>query len=175
MIRVLVVGCGYWGPNLVRNLVHCPHTTAAAVCDRDPRRLEQMRRLFPWVQAYAELDQALDAPIDAVVIATPVSTHHPIAVRCLNAGKHVLVEKPLALTSAEGQDLIDRAERAGRVLMVDHTFLYSGAVRTIKALLEAGELGDIYYVDSVRINLGLVQPDINVVWDLAPHDLSIID
>src|SRR5262249_15486739 len=112
---------------------------------------------------------------DAVLIATPASTHYPLAVRCLDAGKHVLIEKPLTRTSAEGRDLIARADRAGRVLMVDHTFIYSAAVRRIKSMIDAGDLGTLYYIDSVRINLGLVQPDINVFWDLAPHDLSIID
>jgi len=175
MIRVLVVGYGYWGPNLVRNLVHCPQTQPVAVCDRDAGQLAKLQQIFPFVETYTELDAALERPVDAVIVATPASSHYPIALRCLEAGKHLLIEKPLTRTSAEARDLIDRAERAGRVLMVDHTFVYSPAVRHIKKLIEASELGEIYFVDSVRINLGLVQRDINVVWDLAPHDLSIID
>ncbi|MBM4067996.1 MAG: Gfo/Idh/MocA family oxidoreductase [Planctomycetes bacterium] len=174
-LRVLVVGYGYWGPNLVRNLVHCPLTQVTAVCDADVRRLAKARGLFPFVETHTQLDAALQAGVDAVVIATPVSTHYPIALRCLDAGKHLLIEKPLTRTSAEGADLVARAQRAGKVLMVDHTFLFSPAVRRIKQMVESGDLGDIFFVDSVRINLGLVQRDINVIWDLAPHDLSIID
>ena len=175
MIRVLVVGYGYWGPNLVRNLVHCPTTQPVAVCDRDPAQLDRLRQIFPFVETYTDLDVALGQPLDAVIIATPASTHYPIALRCLEAGKHLLIEKPLTRTSLEARDLIQRAEQAQRVLMVDHTFVYSPAVRHIKQLVQATEFGEIYYVDSVRINLGLVQRDINVIWDLAPHDLSIID
>lgn len=175
MIGTLVVGYGYWGPNLVRNLVHCPATRPVAVCDRDPRQLARVRQIFPFVETYTDLDQALAGPIDAVLIATPTSSHYPIARYCLDAGKHVLIEKPLTRTSAEARDLVERAERAGRVLMVDHTFVYAAAVRRIKQLIEADELGEIYYIDSVRINLGLVQQDINVIWDLAPHDLAVID
>ena len=175
MLRVLVVGYGYWGPNLVRNVVHCPSMKAVGICDRDSSRLARARHIFPFVPTFTDLDAALETPADAVIIATPASSHHPIAVRCLDAGKHLLIEKPLTRTAAEGRDILERAERAGRVLMVDHTFVYSPAIRRIKQLIDAGELGEIHYVDSVRINLGLVQRDINVIWDLAPHDLSIID
>jgi predicted dehydrogenase len=175
MLRVCVVGYGYWGPNLVRNLLQCPFTHAVAVCDRDPRRLAKARQNFPSVEIYADLDDTVLRQVDAVLIATPASSHYPLALRCLEAGKHVLIEKPLTRTVAEGRDLVERADRAGLVLMVDHTFVYSPAVRRIKAMVEADELGEIYYIDSVRINLGLLQHDINVIWDLAPHDLSVID
>jgi len=175
MIRVLVVGYGYWGPNLVRNLVHCPTTQPVGICDRDPQRLAKARQIFPFIDTFTDLGAALASGVDAVLIATPASSHYPLAVRCLGAGKHVLIEKPLTRTSAEARDLIARADRAGRVLMVDHTFIHSPAVRRVKQMYDAGDLGEIYFIDSVRINLGLVQPDINVFWDLAPHDLSIID
>jgi predicted dehydrogenase len=175
MLRVLVVGYGYWGPNLVRNLAHCPNVQPVAVCDADPQRLAKAKQFFPLIESFTELDQALEQPLDAVLIATPVSSHYPLAIRCLDAGKHVLIEKPLTRTAAEGRDLVKRAERAGKVLMVDHTFVYSPAIRCIKKMVDNFDLGEIYYVDSVRINLGLVQRDINVIWDLAPHDLSIID
>src|SRR4029078_5386281 len=117
----------------------------------------------------------LELPLDAVAIATPVSTHFPLAKRCLEAGKHVIIEKPMTSTAREAQDLIDIAARAGRVLMVDHTYLFNNSVKRIKQIVESGELGDLYYVDSIRINLGLFQKDVNVIWDLAPHDLSIVD
>lgn len=175
MVRVLIVGYGYWGPNLVRNIVQCPQTEPVGICDRDPERRARARRIYPFIPTYAELDEGLEAGCDAVIIATPASTHYPLAIRCLEAGKHLLIEKPLASSSLQGRDLVSRAAQAGRVLMVDHTFVYSPAVRRIKQLIEGGELGEIHYVDSVRINLGLVQHDMNVVWDLAPHDLSIIN
>jgi len=175
MIRVLVVGYGYWGPNLVRNLVHCPSTRPVGICDRDPGRLAKARQVFPFIDTFTDLDAALARDVDAVLIATPASSHYALGMRCLDAGKHLLVEKPLTRTSGEARDLIARAARAGRILMVDHTFLYSAAVRRARQMFEAGDLGEIYFIDSVRINLGLVQPDINVFWDLAPHDLSIID
>ncbi len=174
-IRVGVIGCGYWGPNLIRNFSSCPATEVVAVCDADPARLEAIGRHFSHVTRVGSLDELLTLPLDAVAIATPVSTHHALAERCLNHGLHVLVEKPLASTVPEAMALLDLAERCQRVLMVDHTYLFSNSVRRIKAIVDSGELGDLYYVDSVRINLGLFQNDINVVWDLAPHDLSIVD
>jgi predicted dehydrogenase len=174
-LAVGIVGCGYWGPNLIRNFSSCPLTEVAAVCDANPARLEAMARSHGHLKQLSSLDQLLDMNLDAVAIATPVSTHFPIAQRCLEAGLHVMVEKPLARTVKEAQALIDLAERNGRVLMVDHTYLFSNAVHKIKTLVEEGLLGDLYYVDSVRINLGLFQHDVNVVWDLAPHDLAIAD
>jgi predicted dehydrogenase len=174
-IPVGIIGAGYWGPNLIRNFSSCPQTRVAAVCDANPARLEAMGRQFSHLKLVNSVDQLLDEPIKAVAIATPVSTHFAIASRCLQAGLHVLFEKPLTGTVQQARDLIELAARHDRVLMVDHTYLFNNAVRKIKQLVERGELGELYYVDSVRINLGLFQKDINVVWDLAPHDLSIVD
>jgi predicted dehydrogenase len=175
-VRVGLVGCGYWGPNLIRNLNACPATELAAVCDRDARRLQHARDLAPQARACADFEAVLaDDSVEAVAIATPPRTHGPLGKAALLAGKHVLIEKPMATSLAEAEELLRLADAAGRTLMVDHTFLYSPAVRRIKQLLESGELGEIYYFDSVRINLGLFQSDVNVLWDLAVHDLSIVD
>lgn len=174
-IPVGVIGCGYWGPNLIRNFTSCPLTELTTVCDASPARLESIRRTQGHLKLVASVDELLEQNLQAVAIATPVSTHFALAERCLEAGLHVLIEKPLAATAREARALLDLAERRGRVLMVDHTYLFSNAVRRIKELVDQGELGDLYYVDSIRINLGLFQRDVNVVWDLAPHDLSIVD
>ncbi len=174
-IRVGLIGYGYWGPNLLRNFLACPATEVAAVCDASPARLEAVRRSFGHVPTVAAVDKLLELPLDAVAIATPVSTHYELARRCLEAGLHVMVEKPLTATVREGQALVELADRLGKVLMTDHTYLFGNPVKKIKELVEHGELGELYYVDSVRINLGLFQKDVNVVWDLAPHDLSIVD
>jgi predicted dehydrogenase len=175
ILSVGIIGCGYWGPNLIRNFSACPLTEITAVCDANPARLEAVGRTHGGLRLFSSVDQLLEQPLDAVAIATPVSTHFPLAQRCLEAGMHVLVEKPLAATAREAQALIDLAARRDRILMVDHTYLFSNAVRRIKELIEHDELGELYYIDSVRINLGLFQHDINVIWDLAPHDLSIVD
>jgi predicted dehydrogenase len=175
-IPVGIIGAGYWGPNLIRNFTTCPHTEVAAVCDANPSRLEAVGRTNPHLKLVPSLDQLLELPgLKAVAIATPVSTHYPIAKRCLEAGLDVMVEKPLAATVQEAQALVDLAAKLGRVLMVDHTYLFGNPVRLIKKLIDDGELGDLYYIDSTRINLGLFQHDVNVIWDLAPHDLSIVD
>lgn len=175
-ISVGIVGAGYWGPNLIRNFTSCPLTQVAAVCDANPSRLEAVSRINPHLKLVSSLDQLLEVPgLKAVAIATPVSTHYPIAKRCLEAGLDVMVEKPLAATVQEAQALVDLAKKLGRVLMVDHTYLFGNPVKLIKKLIDAGELGDLYYIDSTRINLGLFQHDVNVIWDLAPHDLSIVD
>lgn len=175
-LAVGVIGCGYWGPNLIRNFSSCPRTEVAAVCDASPERLEKVRRTFGPLPAVASVDELLETPgLQAVAIATPVYTHFQIAKRCLEAGLHVLVEKPLAATVQEAQSLVNIAERHGRVLMVDHTYLFSNAVRKIKELIEHDELGELFYIDSIRINLGLFRHDVNVIWDLAPHDLAIVD
>ncbi len=174
-IPVGVIGCGYWGPNLIRNFSCCPLTEVVAVCDANPARLEAVARNYGHLKLLPSVDELLDLKPQAVAIATPVSTHFALASRCLEAGIDVLVEKPLAASVREAQALVDLAERRGRVLMVDHTYLFSNAVRRIKALVEEGALGDLYYIDSVRINLGLFQHDVNVIWDLGPHDLSIAD
>jgi predicted dehydrogenase len=175
-LRVAVVGCGYWGPNLIRNFVTCPSSEVALLCDRDPSRLQQAAAFCPQAELASEFDAVLSNPgVEAVAIATPVATHAPLAAAALRAGKHVLVEKPLAMSQKEAEEVIRLAEACGRTLMVDHTFLYSPAVRRMKELVDAGELGELFYIDSVRINLGLIQNDVNVLWDLAPHDLSIVD
>jgi predicted dehydrogenase len=174
-IKVGIIGCGYWGPNLIRNFSSCPLTEVVAVCDASPARLEAIGRTHSHLTRVASLDKLLALRLDAVAIATPVSTHFPLSERCLKEGLHVLVEKPLASTVPEARTLVDLAAQERRVLMVDHTYLFSNAVRRIKDIVDSGDLGELYYVDSVRINLGLFQRDINVVWDLAPHDLSIVD
>ncbi|HEX3559083.1 MAG TPA: Gfo/Idh/MocA family oxidoreductase [Pyrinomonadaceae bacterium] len=175
-ITVGVIGCGYWGPNLIRNFAENEAATLTWVCDRDARRLEKIARRYPAARAAADHRELLADPrLDAVVVSTPVATHHAFARAALEAGKHVLVEKPFAASAREAEDLIALAESRGLTLMVDHTFIYTGAVRKIKEMVAAGEIGDLLYFDAVRINLGLFQHDINVVWDLAPHDLSIMD
>ncbi|MBN1269869.1 MAG: Gfo/Idh/MocA family oxidoreductase [Kiritimatiellae bacterium] len=176
MIGIGVIGYGYWGPNLVRNLVECDGASVVAVCDRLAAPLGRAKARYPSVATYTDYREMLrDSSIDAVAIATPVSTHFEIAMEALGSGRHVLVEKPLAASTAEVKMLIEEAERRRLVLMVDHTFVYTGAVRRIRKLIEAGDLGEIYYYDSVRVNLGLFQHDVNVIWDLAVHDLSIMD
>jgi predicted dehydrogenase len=176
MMRIGVIGYGYWGPNLVRNFAELQDARVQAICDRRTDRLALAERRLPGVRTTtrpAELIEALD--IDAIVVATPVASHFELAMAALRAGKHVLVEKPIASTSAHARRLIDEAGHRGLVLMVDHTFVYTAAVQKIRELTNAGEVGDIYYYDSVRINLGLFQHDVDVLWDLAAHDLSIMD
>ena len=171
-----MIGCGYWGPNLIRNFSDIDDATVVACCDLSPDRLSKIQKRYPSLQCTQDYQELLRDPnVDAVVVATPVSTHYPIARQALEHGKHVLLEKPLADSSEHALDLIERAKAAGRVLMVDHTFIYTSAVRKMRDLIDSGELGDILYFDSIRVNLGLFQKDINVIWDLAPHDLSIMD
>ncbi len=176
MINVGVIGCGYWGPNLIRNFVMNPGTELLWACDLDEERLEKVLSPYPGVRRTTSIDDILSDPsIAAVAIATPVHTHFPLAKISLESGKHVLIEKPLASSVDEGEYLVSLAREKGLRLMCDHTFCYTGAVRKMKEIIESGVLGKLYYFDSVRINLGLFQHDINVVWDLAPHDLSILD
>ena len=174
-IRVGVIGCGYWGPNLIRNFMRCPLTELVALCDTDPQRLEAAGAGQTQVQLTRSLDELLTLDLDAVAIATPVGTHYSIATTCLEAGLHILLEKPLADSVECAEALVDKAERNERLLMVDHTYLFSNPVKKIKQLIDSDELGELYYIDGIRINLGLFQNDINVIWDLAPHDLSIMD
>jgi predicted dehydrogenase len=175
-IGVAVVGCGYWGPNLIRNFTNCPTSAVVRLCDQNAATLEKARALCPHAAGTADFRDVLaDPAVDAVAIATPVATHAALATAALRAGKHVLVEKPMAMSECEAEDLVRLAERQRLTLMVDHTFIYSGPIRKIKDLVDSGELGDIYYLDSVRINLGIFQSDVNVIWDLAPHDLSIVE
>lgn len=173
-LRVGLIGFGYWGPNLARNFAACPATEVVAIADRDPARREAAGRLYPTARLVSEAEEIFPQ-VDAVAIATPLFTHHPLAKAALEAGKHVLVEKPLASSVAECEELARLAEARSLTLMVDHTFVYTGAVEKIREVVAAGALGKVLYFDSVRINLGLFQPDFNVVWDLAPHDLSIFD
>jgi predicted dehydrogenase len=175
-IGVAVVGAGYWGPNLVRNFQATSSFRLRWLCDLDVERAQKVLGPYSTVQVSADLDAVLaDPEVQAVAIATPAGTHLPIAMKALRAGKHVLVEKPLAATFDEGLQLVEEADRRGLTLMCDHTYCYTPAVLRIRELLHAGELGELHFLDSVRINLGLVQRDIDVVWDLAPHDLSILD
>jgi predicted dehydrogenase len=173
--RVAVVGLGYWGPNLVRNLHEISSGEAVAVCDLREDQLETIKRRYPTLRTTTRFSDLLDDPeIDAVAIATPVSTHAKLASAALEAGKHVFVEKPLAASSAEAEDLISIANREGLVLMPGHTFLYSPPVNLIRSLIESGELGEIYFISTSRVNLGLHQSDVSVAWDLGPHDFSIL-
>lgn len=174
-VSCAVIGAGYWGPHLVRNLAQHPRTRLRWVIDIDPVRARALTALVPDARWSTRLDDALaDDEVDAVAIATPAATHHALARRCLEAGRHVLVEKPLATSVAEGHDLVTLAAHTDRVLMCDHTYCYTPAARHLQAAVASGHLGDVHYVDSVRVNLGLVQPDVDVVWDLAPHDLSLL-
>jgi predicted dehydrogenase len=174
-VRIAVVGLGYWGPNLVRNINEFPGAEPVVVCDLRSDALETITRRYPAVRATTSFSEVLaDDEVDAVVIATPVSRHHPMAAAALRAGKHVFVEKPLAASSSEATDLIGLAERRGLVLMPGHTFLYSPPVMMIRKLIESGELGEIYFISTSRVNLGLHQPDVSVAWDLGPHDFSIL-
>lgn len=175
-VTVGVIGCGYWGPNLIRNFAENENAQLCWMCDTDDERLAHLGRRFPFAQTATDYRKLLaDSCLDAVVIATPVATHYEFARAALEAGKHVLVEKPFTTSVREAEELIELAARRELTLMVDHTFVYTGAIRKIKEIVREGELGDLLYFDSVRINLGLFQSDINVVWDLAPHDLSIMD
>ena len=176
MIGVAVVGFGYWGPNLVRNFNECPRTRVVTVCDRDPAKLARARSRFPHVGHTSDLNEVLVNPeVELVAVATPVASHHPIAKACLEAGKHVLVEKPLTMRSTDAEELLALARERGLQVFVDHTFIFSSAIRTIGQMVAAGELGDLTYYDSTRVNLGLFQSDVNVLWDLAVHDLAILD
>jgi predicted dehydrogenase len=175
-LGVVVVGAGYWGPNLVRNFNASSAWSVIAVCDQDLERAQKLAGTVNGASAVASIHEAMALPgVDAVAIATPARTHEAIALTALRAGKHVLVEKPLADSVDSGRRMLATARENGLVLMADHTYCYTPAVLKIRELIEDGELGDILFVDSVRINLGLVQPDVDVFWDLAPHDLSILD
>jgi len=175
IINVAVVGCGYWGPNLVRNLRSLPECYVKKICDMDRGRLEHMKGLYPGVEVTQDIDDVInDTEIDGVAIATPVRFHFEMGKRSLEAGKHTFVEKPMAMSVAEGSKLNELAERQKLTLMVGHTFIYSSPVRKIREIIRSGDLGDMLYISSRRLNLGLFQKDINVAWDLAPHDISII-
>jgi predicted dehydrogenase len=176
MIRIGVIGYGYWGPQVVRNFAHSERFQLAAICDQSPSRLELARQSHPHVPLTSNAASLVDDPtIDAVAVVTPVATHYELALAALRACKHVWVEKPLTASSEEAKRLRDESERQGKVLLVDHTFVYTSAVRKVRELLQAGAIGQVWNYDSVRANLGRFSPDANVLWDLACHDLSIIN
>ena len=176
MIRVGIIGYGYWGPNLVRNFVDMQEAEVTAVADLDTAKLATLQRRFPAVHVTTDFQELLNDPsIDAIAVATPVSSHFQLGMAALRAGKHLWLEKPMTETSLQAHQLVDEADRRGRVLMVDHTFIYTGAVRKMTEILRAGELGQVYYYDSIRVNLGLFQQDVNVISDLGVHDFSILD
>jgi predicted dehydrogenase len=174
-VNIGVVGLGYWGPNLVRALHDVDDAKVEWICDLEPALLEKIGRRYPAVARTPDFDEVLgDDAVDAIAIATPVSTHFPLAKRALEAGKHVFVEKPLAASTAEAVELAELAEERGLLLMPGHTFVYSPPVRAIRELIDSGELGEIYFISTSRVNLGLHQPDVSVAWDLGPHDFSIL-
>jgi predicted dehydrogenase len=176
MLKIGVIGYGYWGPNLVRNFVETPNVQVTMVADSKPNQLARLKSRYPAIETVTNSDELINSNnVDAVVIATPVDTHFNLAMKALQAGKHVFVEKPISSSSEEAQKLIEEAQKRKLILMVDHTFVYTGAVRKIAEMVKSGDMGEIYYYDSTRINLGLFQHDVNVVWDLAVHDLSIIE
>ena len=172
-VNVALVGCGYWGPNLARNFYQLPGARLVTCCDLDERNLEQMQRLYP-MRVTQDYDSVLaDSSVEAVALATPAGSHYTLARAALLAGKHLLVEKPLTMSSAEAESLIDLARQQGRILMVGHVFEYNPAVLKIKELIEGGQIGQVYYLYSNRVNLGRVQSDVNALWNIAPHDVSI--
>ncbi|RXK52905.1 Gfo/Idh/MocA family oxidoreductase [Oleiharenicola lentus] len=175
VLNVGVVGCGYWGPNLIRNFRSLPDCRMRTICDASEARLRHLKTLYPEVEAETKFENLLnDTTLDAIVIATPVRHHFPMAKSSLLAGKHTFIEKPLAASVAQCEELVDLAKKQGLILMVGHTFLYSPAVRKMKEIVDKGDIGEIRYISARRLNLGLFQKDINVAWDLAPHDISII-
>ena len=175
-MKIGVVGFGYWGPNLVRNFLSTPSVDGVVVFDSSEKRLQVARQKFPSIETVTRYEDLLKRDdVQAVAIATPVSTHFALGMKALEAGKHVLLEKPMAENGKQCEQMVDLAAEKKLALMVDHTFIYTGAVRKIKEMINEGRLGEIMYFDSVRVNLGLFQHDTNVLWDLAPHDLSIMD
>ena len=175
MLKVAILGIGYWGPNLVRNFMMNPNTEVAACCDLKIDRLSYIKSLYPTITVTRDHNELIThSEINLVAICTPVDTHFEFAKKVLDAGKHVLIEKPMTASSQQAEELINLAEQKNLRIFVDHTFLFTGAVKKIKELIVAKEIGDLYYFDSVRINLGLFQHDVNVLWDLAPHDISIM-
>ena len=176
MINVGVVGYGYWGPNVTRNFNETPGARVVAISDADDGSLRRAQQSYPGIRMTKDCQELVTAPdLDVIAIVTPVSSHFEIAKAALSNGKHIFIEKPFTASAAQAEQLIELAERKRLKIMVDHTFLFTGAVKKIKELIDDGVLGDLYYFDSIRVNLGLFQKDVNVVWDLAPHDLSIMD
>jgi len=174
MLRIGLIGAGYWGPNLARVLNQTRRCEFVACCDVHPRNLEKITVQYSTVRGFSSVAEMIDSDVDAVVIATPISTHFELARQALNAGKHVMVEKPLAHNSQRAEELADLADRKGLTLMTGHTFIYSPPVNKVKDLIDSGALGDLYYISLSRVNLGLYQKDVDVIWDLAVHDISIL-
>ena len=176
MIRMGVIGYGYWGPNIVRNFNNTEGLKIVSVCDSDPKKLKRARKAYSNIELTSDPNDILSSPnIDAVAVITPVSTHFDLARKALQSDKHIFVEKPFTYTTVQAEELIELAAKKNLKIMVDHTYLFTGAVKKMKELIDKGTLGSLYYFDSTRVNLGLFQHDVNVVWDLAPHDLSIMD
>jgi predicted dehydrogenase len=175
MIRIGLLGFGYWGPNLARNFSQNSEMELAAICDFSSARVDRARRMYPRALMTSSVDDFFKAEFDAIAIATPVASHFELAKRAFETGRHVWLEKPMTATVEEAEQLIDLAAKKQKVLLVDHTFVYTGAVRKIKDMIDKWQLGDLIYYDSTRVNLGLFQQDVNVLWDLAPHDISIMD
>jgi len=176
MIRVGIIGYGYWGPNVARNFNSCDRAEIVSICDLEKKRLDLAKTTYPFIRIHSDpLDLVQSKDIDAVAVVTPVFSHYELAKLALEHGKHIFVEKPFTSTVAQGEELIELAEKNELLIMVDHTFLFTGAVRKMREIIDFGELGDLFFYDSVRVNLGLFQHDINVIWDLAPHDFSIMD
>jgi predicted dehydrogenase len=175
MIKIGLIGYGYWGPNLARNFSINPDLALVAICDSSKDRLARAHRMHPSAHMFENLDDFFKADLDAVAIATPVAAHYDLSRRALESGRHVWLEKPMTETVEQAEKLIALAQRSRKVLLVDHTFVFTGAVRKIKELVDKGHLGRLIYYDSTRVNLGLFQQDVNVLWDLAPHDISIMD
>jgi predicted dehydrogenase len=176
MTTIGLIGYGYWGPNIARNFATAEGARLHSICDANRESLERARKSYPQINVTDRCDEILASPeIDAVAVITPVSTHYDLAKKALQNGKHVFVEKPFTINAAQAEELIELAERKGLIIMVDHTFIFTGAVRKMKQLIREQVLGDLYYYDSIRVNLGLFQSDVNVVWDLAPHDFAVMD
>ena len=175
MVKIGVIGCGYWGPQHARNFHDLPDTQLSWISDLRPERLQHMRTLYPYVCTTTDYREVLDSDVDGVVVATSVGSHYKLGSEALEAGKHVLIEKPLAATVAEAEELVRLAHARNRILLVGHTFLYNPAVTALREIIQSGEIGSIYYINATRASLGLYQPDVNVLWDLAPHDISILN
>ncbi len=176
MLNVGVIGCGYWGPNIIRNFNAHDEVNLVSVCDKNAEALTKIKNLYPGIETCADaLEITRSSKIDVVCVVTPVSTHYELALDALKNGKHVFVEKPFTATAAQAEELIELAGKKKLMIMVDHTFLFTSAVRKIKEVIDDGTMGKLYYYDSTRVNLGLFQHDVNVIWDLAPHDFSIMD
>ena len=174
-MKIGIVGLGYWGPNLVRNFLSTEGVTGVQCFDMNPERLKFIGRRYPGVRSHSSYEELIQSDVDAIVLATPVSTHYTLGMKALQSGKHLLLEKPMASSVAECEALLNAAEKCNLKLMIDHTFVFTGAVRKIEEVVRQNLVGDVYYFDSVRVNLGLFQHDVNVLWDLAPHDLAIMD